>query len=141
MNTFIKKAKIIKVIDGDTFKVEIQGTIVNVRCILIDSPEIKHPFKNSEVYGSEANEFAKKLLLENDTVYLEFEGKKTIDKYNRLLAYVWYKEQSIKKLYNEEILRVGLAKLNTKFNYKKYLQILENAENEAKSLKLNIWNF
>ncbi len=53
------KAKVTKVIDGDTIKVDIDGKIYKVRFIGINCPEIG---ENEEFFGHEAKEFIKEKL-------------------------------------------------------------------------------
>lgn len=50
------KAKVTKVIDGDTIKVDIDGKVYKVRFIGINCPEIG---QNEEFFGKEAYEFSK----------------------------------------------------------------------------------
>ena len=47
-------ATVIRVVDGDTIKVEIAGQIETVRPIAVDSPETVHPQKPVEYFGKEA---------------------------------------------------------------------------------------
>lgn len=79
-----------RVIDGDTFIADVNGTEERIRLILIDTPETVHPTKAVQPYGKEASAFSKKTL-ENQSVYLEYDQEKR-DKYDRLLAYVFLKD-------------------------------------------------
>ena len=83
-----------------------------------------------------------KLTKNNDEViYLEFEGDVRKDKYDRHLAYIWYKNSEGKYLlYNEEIVRIGLAKIAYIFSQTRYLNRLLSAQDEARAKKLNIWS-
>jgi|GEM_PF-6029564 len=51
--------KVLKVIDGDTVNVEIEGKSNTVRLIGIDSPETVDPRKPVQCYGKEASDKAK----------------------------------------------------------------------------------
>ena len=136
------EAKVTKYLDGDTIKVTLtNGFIISVRLLLIDSPEYKKAKIDQQLYGYEALEFAKENLKIGDIVYLEFEGDVIKDKYDRRLAYLWYKDKEGKfLLYNEEIVRVGLSKVAYIFSQSRYLNRILLAQDEARIKKLNIWS-
>ena len=136
------EAKVTKYLDGDTIKVTLtNGFIISVRLLLIDSPEYKKAKIDQQLYGYEALEFSKENLKIGDIVYLEFEGDVIKDKYDRHLAYLWYKDKEGKfLLYNEEIVRVGLSKVAYIFSQSRYLNRILLAQDEARIKKLNIWS-
>lgn len=136
------EAKVTKMLDGDTLKVTLtNGFIIKVRLLLIDSPEYKRAKIDQQLYGLEALQFGEANLKEGDIVYLEFEGDVNKDKYDRHLAYLWYRNSEGKfLLYNEEIVRVGLAKTAYIFSQNKYLNRILSAQDEARFKKLNIWS-
>ena len=136
------EAKVTKYLDGDTLKVTLtNGFVISVRLLLIDSPEYKKAKIDQQLYGYEALEFAKENLKIGDIVYLEFEGDVIKDKYDRHLAYLWYKDKEGKYLlYNEEIVRVGLSKVAYIFSQSRYLNRILLAQDEARIKKLNIWS-
>ena len=136
------EAKLTKYLDGDTLKVTLtNGFVISVRLLLIDSPEYKKAKIDQQLYGYEALEFAKENLKIGDIVYLEFEGDVIKDKYDRHLAYLWYKDKEGKfLLYNEEIVRVGLSKVAYIFSQSRYLNRILLAQDEARIKKLNIWS-
>ena len=68
--------KVVRVIDGDTVKIDYNGKATNVRLIGVDTPETVHPNKPVEAYGKEASNFTKNLLL-GESVYLRFDIDKT----------------------------------------------------------------
>jgi len=49
-------ARVVKVIDGDTVDVSIDGKVARVRLIGIDTPETKKPNTPIECYGPEASQ-------------------------------------------------------------------------------------
>ena len=136
------EAKVTKYLDGDTLKVTLtNGFVISVRLLLIDSPEYKKAKIDQQLYGYEALEFAKENLKIGDIVYLEFEGDVIKDKYDRHLAYLWYKDKEGKfLLYNEEIVRVGLSKVAYIFSQSRYLNRILLAQDEARLKALNIWS-
>jgi micrococcal nuclease len=129
---------VIKVIDGDTFDIDIpDGNYPHTRIRLwgVDTPETKDPRTGPMYFGKEAAEFATtKTLTKKVTIYLE-KDKNTRDKYRRLLAYVQLPDG---KFLNEELLREGCAYADTRFKhglYNKYKQL----ESAARSQKKGLW--
>lgn len=94
-------AKLVRVIDGDTIIVDIEGDEYRVRMIGIDTPESVHPdsSKNTED-GILASEYTKDLLKNVETVYLQKDVSET-DKYGRLLRYIWLEIPENDKNINE----------------------------------------
>lgn len=90
-NAEFVKATLVRVVDGDTIVVDIDGTEAKVRLIGINTPESVAPdsyrVSNSEE-GILASEYVKDLLKDTTTVYLQKDISDT-DKYDRLLRYVW----------------------------------------------------
>jgi micrococcal nuclease len=130
------ESKVVKVVDGDTIKVNIDNEIITVRILNIDTPEVYGP-NAGQPFGKEASKFAKEML-EGKTITLELSKKKNpYDKYGRLLAYVFID----KNLYEELIIEEGLARIAYVYDPDtKYLNVLENSERRAKNTKKNIWS-
>jgi micrococcal nuclease len=80
-------ARVVRVIDGDTVEVTIDGTEEDVRYIGIDTPETVKPGSPVECYGPQASA-ANHRLVEGRTVRLVFDAERR-DPYDRLLAYVY----------------------------------------------------
>ncbi len=80
---------VIRVIDGDTIIVEIDGVQEKIRLIGVDTPEVVDPRKPVACFGKEASAFTKNLLtgvrvrMESDST----QGNR--DRYGRLLRYVF----------------------------------------------------
>lgn len=139
----LTEAKVTKILDGDTLKVTLtNGFIITVRLLLIDSPEYKKAKVDQQLYGYEATKFAEEVLKIGSIVFLEFEGDVVKDKYDRHLAYLWYQDKDTDNylLYNEEVVKVGLAKVAYVFSQRKYLNRILSAQDEARFKKLNIWS-
>ena len=83
----IRSSSWLRVIDGDTIKVDIDRRLYDVRYIGVDTPETKHPTKGVQPYGPEASE-RNRQLVEGRTVQLERDVSET-DRYGRLLRYVY----------------------------------------------------
>lgn len=126
---------VIKVIDGDTIKINYNGNDENVRLLLIDTPELSHKqFDGPQPFALEAKEKVE-TLLKNGKVEVEI-GVQERDKYGRLLGYLYVDGTSIQ----EELLREGLARVAYVYNDKKYLDRYLQLEKEAKLSKKGIWS-
>lgn len=140
-----QKAKVTKVIDGDTIKVDIDGKIYKVRFIGINCPEIG---ENEEFYGKEAYEFSKEKL-DDKVIFLQKDVSET-DKYGRLLRYVWLeKPKDLNNPTKEEIRDLSINGILVKEGYAKanyyppdtsYTKFLKEIEKQAKKENLSMWN-
>ena len=84
--------QVVRVVDGDTVRVVLDGRETPVRLIGIDAPESVKPDAPVDCFGPEASEFAT-ALLDGRPVTLEFdEGQGRTDRYDRVLAYVWIED-------------------------------------------------
>ena len=90
-----QKAALVRVVDGDTIVVNIDGQEAKVRLIGVNTPEsvaseeyLNRTGKENTVEGKEASEYTKELLANVHEVYLQKDVSET-DPYNRLLRYVW----------------------------------------------------
>ncbi len=130
------EGKVVKVFDGDTLLVRIEGRDEHVRLREIDAPEVTNRKRaGQEPWGGRSKQFAQSLL-KGKTVRLEIEARDARDKYQRLLAYVF--TDAI--LINKEIVRSGNALFYPSFSRGKYATELEMAEKEAKEKGLGIWD-
>lgn len=128
--------ELVKTIDGDTIKVVYEGQEVNVRYLLIDTPETSHPKLGKQPFGEEAKEF-NRTFVNSGKVTLEFDIGERIDRYGRLLAYVYVDG----KMAQEAIVREGLARVGYVYPPNtRHLDILEQSEAKAKQDGFNIWS-
>ena len=135
---YVLKATVDRVIDGDTVKLKFEdGTNESLRILLIDTPE---DTKEKQYLGDVATSFAKNSLKKGDIVYVETDGAKT-DKYGRYLGYLWYDSTGNKdyKMYNEEVVREGLARVGYIYDAVRHLDKMKSAQYEAQKSKKNIW--
>jgi micrococcal nuclease len=127
---------VMKVVDGDTIKVNINGTVETIRLIGINTPETVDPRKSVECFGVEASNKAKELLtgkkvrLENDST----QGER--DKYGRLLRYVWMEDGTF---FNKKMIGDGYAHEYTYNVPYKYQKEFKQAQAEAESAKRGLW--
>lgn len=141
-NTELTKAVVTKVVDGDTLWVKIDGKEEKVRLIGVNCPEYT---KEIEPFGKEATEYTTDKLL-GKTVYLQKDISNT-DSYDRLLRYVWTKdissetqdENTFDYLFNNNLVKEGLAESNFYKPDILYQKILETSEIDAKSEKKGMW--
>src|SRR5690348_2856653 len=82
------KATVVRVVDGDTIVVHINGSDETVRILGIDTPETHKPDTPVECFGPQASDRMTALLPKGTTVRLvrDVEAR---DRYGRLLAYVY----------------------------------------------------
>lgn len=125
--------RVIRVVDGDTVEVNIQGTKEKVRLIGVDTPETVHPTIGEEPYGREASDFTKEKLTDQ-TVELEFDVEER-DRYGRLLAYVWLDGE----MFNEVLLSDGYAQIATYPPNVRYVERFQTAQQEAREAERGLW--
>jgi micrococcal nuclease len=125
----------IRVVDGDTIVVGIQGTSKYIRLIGIDAPEPNLP-SGPECYATEATEHLK-ALARTGTVTLHLdETQGAYDKFSRILAYVELPDGTD---LGERMLRDGYAR---EFMYEKPYEKRERyleAEQSALSTEAGLW--
>lgn len=130
----IEKFPVVKVIDGDTIEVEINGEVERVRYIGIDTPELSHEGSPEECFAREATEINKDLVL-GKQVRLEKDVSET-DKYDRLLRYVYVDDVFV----SETLVESGAAKAKRYYPDTKMSDQLEMVEVKAREAKLGVWS-
>ncbi|MDO8570261.1 MAG: thermonuclease family protein [Candidatus Daviesbacteria bacterium] len=125
-----------KVVDGDT--IEIQGG-QKIRYVGIDTPETVDPRRAVGCFGKEASKINKELV-EGKVVILE-KDITNVDKYNRLLRYVYLKQSDGTLLFvNDYLVREGYAKNYTYPPDVKFNEQFRQAEIEAREANKGLWN-
>jgi micrococcal nuclease len=128
--------KVLKVLDGDTFLIRVQGQEEHVRLREIDAPEITHRKKvGQEPWGKKARDFAQSLV-RGKTVRLEVEESDERDKYHRLLAYVFLNHIFV----NRELILSGNAFFYPGPFSGKYADELREAEETARGKGRGVWD-
>lgn len=141
--------KVVRIIDGDTFKGVIESDTLTIRLIGVDCPESR---KNTKAYndaeksendvetivamGELAKEFTKKHLKKDETVYLEFDVGEN-DKYGRILAYVWLNDTL---MFNNLIIKEGYAQMMTIPPNVKYQEEFLTAYKSARANEKGLWS-
>ncbi len=106
--TYIRNAKLLRIIDADTFEVFIDDGFgrwgkEKIRIFGVDTPEIRGPEKVAGFYvKKKATEW---LDISNDDSIVLHSLKFSIDSFARVICEVWRKEKS----YNQWLLNEGLA--------------------------------
>jgi micrococcal nuclease len=131
-----KYYQVLRIVDGDTIDIAIDGKRERVRLIGINTPESVDPRKSVECFGLEASMRASKLL-EGRKIIFEPDGSQdTRDKYGRLLGYI---KRDDGLFYNLEIIRDGYAYEYTYQSAYKYQDEFKEAEKFARENKRGLW--
>jgi micrococcal nuclease len=85
--TTLGRAQVIRVVDGDTIRVRLDGRTERVRYIGVDTPESVKPGTPVQCFAKRASAFNKRLVA-GERVRLVRDAEER-DRYGRLLAYVY----------------------------------------------------
>lgn len=125
------EARVIQVNDGDTVTLIMSGKKYRTRLIGIDAPEM-----GQKPWGGRAKEQLSKIMKQSGwTVFVETDVV-PYDKYGRLLAYLWTKEN---ELINERMLLEGYAVLFTIQPNSKHMERFIRAQRTARQEHSGIW--
>ena len=125
--------EVVRVVDGDTIAVDVDGTLERVRYIGMDTPETVHPRKPVECFGKEASAKnaalvgGKRVRLERDVT--------DRDRYGRLLRYVWVDDVFV----NLELVREGFAMVSTYPPDVEHTDAFVAAQKEAREANRGLW--
>lgn len=124
-----------KVSDGDTFwATDASGDKIKFRPIGFDCPEEANFGRPAEPYNEEATAYTESLI-ENQTVYIEYDIQKT-DKWGRHLVYVYLDDG---RMLNEEILSSGWARVATYPPNVRYVHRFVKAQKSAIADSRGMW--
>jgi micrococcal nuclease len=127
---------VIRVIDGDTVVLALDGRETTIRLIGVDSPETVHPTRTVERFGREAAGFLRNLI-RGRSVYIEYEpAARRLDRYGRTLAYLYTVPDA--RLVNLEIVARGYGHAYTKYPFSR-MERFREAERHAREAKLGLW--
>ncbi len=125
------------VVDGDTIKVNISGTVTTLRLIGLDTPETVDPRKPVQCFGKEASNKTKELL-SGKKVRIEMDSTQgELDKYGRTLAYI-YRDDGL--FFNKAMIEQGYAHEYTYSSPYKYQAEFKAAEKYARENQLGLWS-
>lgn len=127
---------VIRVVDGDTIVVSLDGKNEKVRLIGINSPETVDPRRPVECYGKEASAFMKSLLTGKQVKLESDPTQSNRDKYDRLLRYVFLEDGTF---VNEQMIIQGFANEYTYELPYQYQSEFKKTEKEAKIKGKGLW--
>lgn len=103
-------------VDGDTFAVNMNGSVETIRFIGVDTPETHKPNTPVQCYGEKAAAYTKSLIGGNN-VRLQADPLDTNrDRYGRLLRYVYLPDNT---LVEAQLIQNGYAFAYTQFPFSK----------------------
>lgn len=127
---------VVSIVDGDTIKVDIDGTTTTIRLIGIDTPEVVDPRKPVQCFGKEASNKEKELLRGKRVMLISDETQGDVDKYKRLLRYIALEDGTI---VNEYMIREGYAYEYTYQIPYVHQKAYKDAERYARENKKGLW--
>jgi micrococcal nuclease len=143
-----ESATVLRIMDGETLKIERNGQKELIRLIGIDTPKSKMHQKAERIAmqskqdflpmtspAIEAMQYLKHLVKSGDTVVIEFDVE-TRDKTGLLLGYVFLSDG---RMLNKEILKAGYAYLVTSAPNVKHQEELLQARHEAWRHARGVW--
>ncbi len=126
-------AQVVRVVDGDTIKVEINGQKYTIRYVGMDTPETVAPNRPVEYMGPEASA-KNKALVAGKQVILVKDISET-DKYGRLLRFVIADGVFV----NRELVRLGYAQTITSPPDISCKDTFREVEKQAKEQQIGLW--
>lgn len=131
-----KLFSVVRVIDGDTIDVSIDGKTERVRLIGIDTPETVDPRKPVQCFGKEASTKLHALLTGKMVNLEDDPSQDARDKYGRMLAYVFLADGTHINLL---MIQRGYANEYTYRVPYKYQSTFKAAALAAKQAKVGLW--
>jgi micrococcal nuclease len=129
--------RVVRVVDGDTVDVVLDGRTERVRLIGIDTPEPTDPDANERCWADRATVRARELL-DGKTLWLEDDpSQDDRDRFGRLLRYLWLPDGH---LFNHLMVAEGLAREYTFRLPYRYQAAFKEAEERARSQERAIWS-
>ena len=130
----LKTYKILRVIDGDTLLVRIDGEETTVRILGIDAPESVHWDETKNTPEGETASAWLKAYLEGKRVSLEYD-QELVDRFGQTLAYVYVDGA----LLEDAILRAGMAETLSMEPNTRYELHFAVVEREARDAGAGFW--
>lgn len=138
----LTKVTVVRVVDGDTYVVNLDGEETKVRLIGVDTPEsvasqeyLDRTDKENTEFGKDVSSYMKDMLLEGSILYLEFDVDK-YDKYDRVLAYAYFEDG---EMVQEHLLKKGFARVMTIEPNVAHSERFVELEQEAMNNGVGMW--
>lgn len=127
---------VVRIVDGDTVVLSIDGKNESVRLIGVDTPELNDSRTGVQCFAHEAANEMKRLSGKRVRVeYDESQGER--DKYRRILAYL-YTEEGV--LINRALIAGGFAHEYTYNSAYAYQNEFKSAEKQAREIGIGLWD-
>lgn len=124
-----------RVVDGDTIEIKYNNELKKVRLTGIDTPETVDPRKPVQCFGKEAAAKLKSFI-DDKSIKIEKDSVgDTVDKYGRLLRYVYLDNENI----NAEMVKEGYAYVYLNYPFSKSKEF-KDYETDAKNRQLGLWS-
>lgn len=133
------EARVVSVIDGDTIKVSLGGQVYTVRLIGVDTPETVDPNEPVMCYGVEATAFTRDMISRASNRVLLEKDVSEVDRYGRLLCYVWLPHPDGTRFLNEELVKHGYAQATTYPPDVRFSDLFVQRMREARTAGLGLW--
>lgn len=132
-----KYYRVIHVVDGDTFSINVNGREATVRMLGVNTPESVKKNSPIECYGKESFKVTHDLLLRRYVRLETSPNREDKDKYGRYLMYV-YRDDGLS--INEYLLRNGYAREMTVGRPYSLQRKYRELQTEAKEKRLGLWD-
>jgi micrococcal nuclease len=132
-----ERARVESAADGDTIRVRLHGTVLSVRLIGVDTPELgdrRDRTAAPQPYAREAAAHTRRRLV-GEEVRLEYERGERHDRYGRTLAYVFLADGTF---FNRELVRDGYGRAFTRYPFRFSEQFVAD-ESDARRAKRGLW--
>jgi micrococcal nuclease len=127
---------VVRVVDGDTIVVNVDGKNESVRMIGVDTPELNDSRTGVQCFAEEASDKTKALVIGKKVRLEKDSSQGDRDKYTRLLAYV-FREDGV--FVNRTLIAEGFAHEYTYDGKYKYQTELKAAQASAESAEKGLW--
>ena len=144
------RATVIKVVDGDTLDVLVDGRKRRIRLIGVDTSELHESDKlirdakrsscteaDLQELGAQATQFVLRLLSPGDSVRLEY-SRRRYDDHQRILAFVWLSDG---RLLNELLLCEGYAQARLHYVFRSDYRVrFQQCGQQARAASKGLWS-
>ena len=135
----LTRADLIRVVDGDTFVVNIDDVETKIRLIGVDTPESVAPSdysKENTEEGLAVSAIVEARLTSEPYLYVEYDVER-IDKYDRTLVYLYFSDGV---MVQDWLLKNGYARIATVAPNIKYAEHFTALERVARENKEGFWD-
>lgn len=129
------EGEVVKVVDGDTIEVYIEGKRERVRLLGIDTPELHRPEKGVEPFAQEASDYTRRRLSGRRVKLIRDPDSDDRDKYGRLLRFVELPDGSD---FSAELVEEGYARVLLDYSCSRK-QIYLDLQKEARESGVGMW--